>query len=171
MLGKTENASQARRMRFAEPQALRKEVREMKRTTWGIVLMLTGVWVMLACSGEPRTAREEPAGPASAVEEASFPDPGPEEAKEVEEFVRQWVGERAGEGNVYDIPPRAGQEVAGVLTGFHTVHQEDADTYYVCVDFVQAEDTYDIDFFIDRTAEGLTVSEHHLHKVNGEAVE
>ncbi len=144
----------------------------MKRATWwGIVLMWTGVWAMLACSGESRTAREEPAGPASAVEEASFPDPGPEEAKEVEEFVRQWVGERAGEGNVYEIPPRAGQEVAGALTGFHTVHQEDADTYYVCVDFVQAEDTYDVDFFIDRTAEGLTISEHHLHKINGEAVE
>ena len=144
----------------------------MKRATWwGIVLMLTAVWAMLACSGESRTAREEPAGPASATEEASFPDPGPQEAKEVEEFVRQWVAERAGEGNVYEIPPRAGQEVAGALTAFHTVHQEDADTYNVCVDFVQAEDTYDVDFFIDRTAEGLTVSEHHLHKINGEAVE
>ncbi len=144
----------------------------MKRATWwGIVLMLTEVWAMLACSGESRTAREEPAGSASATEEASFPDPGPQEAKEVEEFVRQWVAERAGEGDVYDIPPRAGQEVAGVLTGFHTVHQEDADTYHVCVDFVQAEDTYDVDFFIDRTAEGLTISEYHLHKINGEAVE
>ncbi len=89
----------------------------------------------------------------------------------MEEFVRQWVAERAGEGNVYEIPPRAGQEVAGALTGFHTVHQEDADTYNVCVDFVQAEDTYDVDFFIDRTAEGLTISDHHLHKINGEAVE
>ncbi len=144
----------------------------MKRTTWwGIVLMLIGVWAMPACSGESRTAREDPAGSASTTEDTSFPDPGPQEAKEVEEFVRQWVAERAGEGNVYEIPPRAGQEVAGALTGFHTVHQEDADTYNVCVDFVQAEDTYDVDFFIDRTTEGLTISEHHLHKINGEAVE
>ena len=143
----------------------------MKATRWRIVLMLTGVWAMLACSGESRTAREEPAGSASATEDTSFADPGPQEAKEVEEFVRQWVAERAGEGNVYEIPPRAGQEVAGALTGFHTVHQEDADTYNVCVDFVQAEDTYDVDFFINRTAEGLTISEHHLHKINGEAVE
>ncbi len=144
----------------------------MKRATWwGIVLMLTGVWAMLACSGESRTAREETAGPASATEEASFPDPGPQEAKEVEEFVRQWVAERAGAGDVYDIPSRAGQDVAGVLAAFHTVHQNDADTYSVCVDFSGGEDMYDVDFFVDETEEGLTISDHYLHKINGEAVE
>ena len=144
----------------------------MKRATWwGIVLMLTGVWAMLACSGESRTAREEPAGPASATEEASFPDPGPDEAKEVEDLVRQWVADRAGEGGVYDIPPRTGQDVAGTLAGFHTVHQKHADAYYVCVDFADGENTYDVDFFIDRTADGLSISDHHLHKINGEALE
>ena len=35
----------------------------------------------------------------------------------------------------------------------------------VCVDF------QDGDFLVDRTTEGLSVSDHYLHKINGEAVE
>ena len=89
----------------------------------------------------------------------------------MEEFVRQWVAERAGAGDVYDIPSRAGQEVTGVLAAFHTVHQNDADTYSVCVDFSGGEDMYDVDFFVDETEEGLTISDHYLHKINGEALE
>ncbi|MHC4138204.1 MAG: hypothetical protein ACYS0K_24990 [Planctomycetota bacterium] len=128
-------------------------------------------WVIVACSGKPGTTPEEPGDTAAAVEEESLPDPGPEEATEVEDFVRQWVTERAGDGNVYQIPPSAGHDVAGALAAFHTVHQKNADTYSVCVDFQDGENTYDVDFFVDRTTEGLSVSDHYLHKINGEAVE
>jgi hypothetical protein len=127
--------------------------------------------VIVACSGKPGTTPEEPGDTAAAVEEESLPDPGPEEATEVEDFVRQWVTERAGDGNVYQIPPSAGHDVAGALAAFHTVHQKNADTYSVCVDFQDGENTYDVDFFVDRTTEGLSVSDHYLHKINGEAVE
>ena len=122
-------------------------------------------------TAQPGTTLGELPAAEAAVEEESLPDPGPEEASPVEESVRLWVAERVGEGDTYDIPPRAGQDFAGTLTGFHTVHQKDADTYYVCVDFGEGEDTYDVDFFIDRTAEGLSVSDHYLHKINGVAIE
>ena len=67
-------------------------------------------------------------------------------------------------------PPRGGKDVSGSLADFHTVHQKDADTYSVCVDFLDGDNTYDVDFFIDRTAEGLNVRSAYLHKINGEAV-
>ncbi len=144
----------------------------MKRAFWfGTVCVLASGWVIVACSGQPDTTPEGPGDTAAAVEEASVPDPGPEEATEVEDFVRQWVTERAGEGNVYQIPPSAGHDVAGALAAFHTVHQKDADTYSVCVDFQDGENMYDVDFLVDRTTEGLSVSDHYLHKINGEAVE
>jgi hypothetical protein len=144
----------------------------MKRTFWfSTMCVLASVWVIVACSGQPDTTPEEPGDTAAAVEEESLPDPGPEEATAVEGFVRQWVTERAGEGNVYQIPPSAGHDVAGALASFHTVHQKDADTYSVCVDFQDGENTYDVDFLVDRTTEGLSVSDHYLHKINGEAVE
>ena len=144
----------------------------MKRAFWfSTVCVLASGWVIVACSGQPDTTPEEPGDTAAAVEEESLPDPGPEEATEVEDFVRQWVTERAGEENVYQIPPSAGHDVAGALAAFHTVHQKDADTYSVCVDFQDGENTYDVDFLVDRTTEGLSVSDHYLHKINGDAVE
>ena len=60
--------------------------------------------------------------------------------------------------------------VSGSLAAFHTVHQKDPDTYTVCVDFQDGDNTYDVDFFVDRTEEGLTVRSVYLHKINGEAV-
>ena len=143
----------------------------MKHDVWyRMACVLALGLIIVACSGQTTTAPEEPEA-APAVEEESPPDPGPEQAKQVEDFVRQWVEERVGDGNIYSIPPRAGQEVAGTLAGFHTVHQKDADTYSVCVDFQDGENMYDVDFFIDRTAAGLTLTDHYLHKINGEAVE
>ncbi len=41
----------------------------------------------------------------------------------------------------------------------------------MCVDFQDGENTYDVDFLVERTAEGLSVSDHYLHKINDEAVE
>ncbi len=143
----------------------------MKRTLWFSTLcVLASGWVIVACSGQPDTTPEEPGDTAAAIEEESLPDPGPEEATEVEDFVRQWVTERAGEENVYQIPPSAGHDVSGALATFHTVHQKDADTYSVCVDFQDGENTYDVDFLVDRTTEGLSISDHYLHKIDGEAV-
>ena len=144
----------------------------MKRAFWfRTVCVLASGWAIVACSGQPETAPEESGDTAAAVEEESLPDPGSEEATEVEDFVRQWVTERAGDGNVYQIPPSAGHDVASALAAFHTVHQKEADTCSVCVDFQDGENTYDVDFLVDRTTEGLSVSDHYLHKINGEAVE
>jgi hypothetical protein len=141
----------------------------MNRSMWCRTLcVLAFAWLMLACAGQPETTLEEPAAEPPPPE--SFPDPGTEEAEEVEDFVRAWVAERAGEQDVYDIPPRGDHDVTGTLAGFHTVHQQDADTYNVCVDFQSGEDMYDVAFFVDRGPEGLVLVEHYLHKVNGEAV-
>ena len=143
----------------------------MNRVAWlKTVGALASGLLMMACSGQSGTTPEEVPDAGTTVEQ-SLPDPGPEEAGQVAAFVRLWVAERAGEGNIYSIPPRAGRDVAGSLAAFHTVHQKDADTYSVCVDFQDGENTYDVDFLIDHTAEGLSVSDHYLHKVNGAAVE
>jgi len=152
--------------------AATEEEMAMNRSMWCRTLcVLAFAWLMLACAGQPETTSEEPAA-AQAAEEESFPDPGTGEAAEVEDFVRAWVAERAGEQDVYDIPPRGDHDVTGTLADFHTVHQQDVDTYNVCVDFQNGEDMYDVDFFVDRgPEEGLVLVEHYLHKVNGEAVE
>ena len=50
------------------------------------------------------------------------------------------------------------------------MHQKDADTYSVCVDYTDGASAYDVDFFIERTADGLAVGDPYLHRVNGEAV-
>jgi hypothetical protein len=60
--------------------------------------------------------------------------------------------------------------VAGSLAEVHAVSQKDADTYTVFADFTNGEDTYSVQFFIDRTEEGLQVRNGFLHKVNGEVV-
>ena len=108
--------------------------------------------------------------PTPALKLATYPDPPPEIAEEVSEAVRQWVAERADENGVFDIPPRGNQDMAGALGEFHTVHQKNADTYTVCVDFQSGEDIYDVDFFIDRLRGGLGVRRAYLHKINGKAV-
>ncbi len=142
----------------------------MNKAVWhGTVCALVSALAMPACTGQPEITPEAPV--AAAVEGETLPDPGPEEAGQVEEFVRLWVTERSAEGNVYNVPPRAGHDVAGTLAGFHTVHQKDADTYSVCVDFQDGENMYDVDFLVDRTTESLSVNDHYLHKINGEAVE
>ena len=154
----------------------------MKRTT-GFVLAgaVASSFLLMACSEQSETGIEKTvvaaevaeteAGQPAMAEPLSFPDPGPEVAGEVELFVRDWLEERAGEGSVYSIPPRAGHEVAGTLAEFHTVHQKNADTYAICVDFADGENTYDVDFFVARTPNGLAVDDHYLHKVNGAAIE
>lgn len=117
----------------------------------------------------PVAEAEAPEAPVEVVE--SYPDPEPEAAQEVQDLLSGWVAERSGEDGVYAIPPRAGHEVNGTMGDFHTVHQKDADTYSVCVDFNSGDRVYDVDFFVDRTAEGLVVADHYLHKIDGEAVE
>ncbi len=144
----------------------------MKRASWyRMACVLAAGLTIVACYGESETTPDEPETAAAAAAEESFPDPEPEQARQVEEVVRGWVTERVDEGAVYSIPPRGDYEVSGILAGFHTIHQEDVDTYYVCVDFQDGENVYDVDFFIDVTEDGLIVSDHYLHKVNGEAVE
>ncbi len=156
----------------------------MQRTIWSSAVgsLITAI-LAVGCSKESAPPAEEPAAappaaaepvaapPAEPAEAESLPDPGPEEAKLVEDHVRQWVAERAGEDGAYDIPQRAEHNVSGTIGDFHTVHQKDADTYSVCIDFNHEADTYDVDFFVARTEDGLSVSDHYLHKINGEAVE
>lgn len=144
----------------------------MRRRMWcGGVSILIAVLCMAGCAGEYGDEPAEPSPPAAVAEPEPLPDPGPEEAAEVEAFVRQWVAEQVDEDGAYNVPPRGDADVSGTLAGFHTVHQKDADTYSVCVDFQHDDDMYDVDFLIGRSDAGLAVSDHYLHKINGEAVE
>ncbi len=99
-----------------------------------------------------------------------FPDPAEEVADEVKAAVSEWVLQQMGDAEIYAIPERGGQSVSGTLATFHTVHQNDADTYSVCVDFVDGDNTYDVDAFIDRGPDGLAVRDLYLHKINGDVV-
>jgi hypothetical protein len=102
-------------------------------------------------------------------ERIEYPDPPPIVADKIAETIVDWVEERSEEG-IFDIPPRGGHDVAGALGEFHTVHQKDADTYTVCVDFIDGDIVYDVDFFVDRKIDGLKVRDAYLHKINGEVV-
>jgi hypothetical protein len=143
----------------------------MKRTDLArVVLLVSAIGLIAGCSGESVRTEAEPAAAEPVVEKADFPDPRPMVADKVKEAVSGWVAERASEEGVFDVPPRGGQDVTGTMGEFHTVHQNDADTYTVCVDFADGDNTYDVDFFVDRTAEGLIVRDVYLHKINGETV-
>jgi hypothetical protein len=139
----------------------------MRHAPWVVLLMLAGG--LAACTGTPDAEAPAAEVPPTPVEDASFPDPGPDQAMAVETFVQAWIAEHS-EGEVFAIPPRAGHEVSGRLESFHTVHQQDDDTYNVCVDFVDGDNTYDVDFFVDLSPEGFTMDDQYLHKVNGELV-
>jgi len=140
-------------------------------------MLLSVIGLIAGCSGESVRTEAEPAAeePTAAiaepvVEKATFPDPQPMVADKIKEAVSGWVAEQAGEEGIFNVPPRGGRDVAGTMGEFHTVHQNDADTYTVCVDFADGDKTYDVDFFVDRTAEGLMVRDVYLHKIDGEAV-
>jgi len=153
----------------------------MKHSGWVATLFLLAVvGVLVACAGpqEPTPEREgvaelqeEVALEPASVEEGRLPDPGPEEAQEVEDIVQRWLAEQLDEDGIFNIPQKAGYDLAGTLAAFHTVHQEDADTYSVCVDFEDGESTYDVDFYVDRTEDGLVIADHFLHKVSGEEIQ
>ena len=137
-------------------------------------VLMIALFLVVACAPaveevEPTAEPPAPEAPAEVAE--SYPDPNEEVAQEVQDFVTGWVAERATDDGSYAIPPRAGHEVSGTMADFHTVHQKDADTYSVCIDFKSSEELYDVDFFVDRTEEGLVVADHYLHKIDGEAVE
>ena len=146
----------------------------MKRTVWvWMVCLLILSWGLVACGGADSTSEAEPAEPeaeTAAAEPEAYPDPGPDDALAVQALISGWIAENAGEGGVYDIPPQGEHDVSGTMGGFHTVHQSDADTYSVCVDFHDGETTYDVDFLVDRADEGMTLAEHYLHKIDGEPV-
>jgi hypothetical protein len=135
---------------------------------WTLLLLSLGC-SPVADEPEQVIAPEVSAPPIQVAE--SYPDPGTEVVQEVQDFLSGWVAERSGDEGIYTIPPRAGHDVAGHMADFHTIHQNDHDTYSVCIDFKSAEQLYDVDFFVDRTKEGLVVADHYLHKIDGEAVE
>ncbi|MCP4200884.1 MAG: hypothetical protein GY769_03015 [bacterium] len=136
-------------------------------------LALTGV--IAACSKAPEPLQEaklETSAAHGQVEnEAPLAEPNSEGSLQITDFIRLWVASAAGDDDVYDIPERADKNVAGVLTTFHKVHQTKESSYAVCVDFEDGENTYDVDFFVNRTADGLVVEDHYLHQVNGESIE
>ena len=104
---------------------------------------------------------------AAACGSSTTDDPEPDEAATVTDFITTWIGERAGIDGIYHIPARGGHDVSGTMSAFHTVHQRDADTYYVCLDFHDRDNLYDVDFVVDQTDAGLALAEHYLHQVNG----
>ena len=104
---------------------------------------------------------------AAACGSSTTDDPEPDEAATVTDFITTWIGERTGIDGIYHIPARGGHDVSGTMSAFHTVHQRDADTYYVCLDFHDRDNLYDVDFVVDQTDAGLALAEHYLHQVNG----
>jgi hypothetical protein len=136
-------------------------------------LALTGA--IAACSRAPEASQEarlEPSAEQSQAQNEETPaEPSSDGTLQITDLIRLWVASAAGEDDVYDIPEKGDKKVAGVLAEFHKVHQTKDDSYSVCVDFVDGENIYDVDFFVDRADDGLVVADHHLHKVNGETVE
>jgi len=108
--------------------------------------------------------------PALADGGESYPDPVPVRAAEVRGFVAGWLAAQS-PGGAYDIPERAGHDVTGVRGDFHTVHQRDEDTYFVCVDFTDGDAVYDVDFIVDFDSDGLRMADHYLHKIDGVVLE
>ena len=129
------------------------------------VCLLVIVCLIAAC----QEARQKEV-PLLKTAKQNYPVPPPAVADGITEAVRQWVAGQADENEVYNIPARGGKDVSGSLAGFHAVQQKGAETYTVCVDFQDGDDTYDVDFFVDRTAEGLIVRSVYLHKINGETI-
>ncbi len=153
-------------------------MRPMKHTLHPVVLSLIAVAVLALACAQPETtpdATEEQPEPVEAASleppEEALADPDEAEAAEVEEFVRGWVADLADDEGVYDIPAKGDHDLSGVLTAFHTVHRTDEDSFNVCVDFQSGDSLLDVDFHVDRTDEGLKISEHFLHKIDGEVVE
>ena len=104
----------------------------MKQTpcTFGCLLILVGL--LGACSSETAETTEpevvaEPVK-SEATAPASLADPEAAETQEVQDFVIAWVGEQAAD-EIFAIPARGGHEVSGTLADFHTVHQQDEDTW------------------------------------------
>jgi len=134
------------------------------------LLLVACLLLSFGCSGgTPVSDAGSPPIPAP-IAKPDFPDPSAEVAAEVEQTIRDWVAERADESGLYAITPRGGSSVSGTLSEFHTVHQSDADTYTVCVDFEDGDSVYDVDFFVDRGEDGLVVRDGFLHKVDGEVI-
>lgn len=145
-----------------------------------VVLTIAAAGCASSPEAEPDTVAEAAttetptaeAAPAEAAEPApkTYADPGLEKAAQVEAFVTEWVAAKTPADGVYDIPAQGTYDVSGEMADFHTVHRKDADTYYVCVDFTDGEALYDVDFFVDETDGGYALTEHYLHKVDGEDV-
>ncbi|MFT6396904.1 MAG: hypothetical protein ACJAYU_001648 [Bradymonadia bacterium] len=108
---------------------------------------------------------------APAAHASDLPDPPPEQTHAITSYVEGWLDAQLQEDGTYDIPERMGHDVAGTPGPFHTVHQHDAHTFYVCVDFLDGETIYDVDFYIGTDGEDFSVSEHFLHKIDGVVVE
>lgn len=135
-------------------------------------LVLAGV--IAACSKAPEVSQEaklETGAGQGQVHDEAPTEPSPETALQITDLIRIWVASAAGDNDVYDIPERADKNVEGVLAEFHTVHQTKVDSYAVCVDFEDGANTYDVDFFVDQTADGLVIADHYLHQINGESIE
>ena len=132
-------------------------------------LALTGV--IAACSRAPEASQEAKletsAGQRQVQNEAPPAEPNSESTLQITDLIRLWVATAAGEDDVYDIPERAENNVEGVLTAFHTVHHTKVDSFAVCVDFEDGENTYDVDFFLQGTPRAMEVTEATVHKING----
>jgi len=134
------------------------------------LLSVTCLALSFGCGGATPVSDAGSPPTTAPIAKPDFPDPPAEVAAEVEQTIRAWVAQRADENGLYAIAPRGGSSVSGTLGEFHTVHQSDADTYTVCVDFTNGESLYDVDFFVDRGADGLSVRDGFLHKVDGEVI-
>lgn len=142
----------------------------------GIAVVLTVMaFSVAACDRSPSGTTGEPPAetpPEQVSPEPSTPpaDPPPEVAQQVRDVIRTSVAGQLDASGRYVIPPRGGHEVSGTMGDFHAVHAVDDDTFVVCVDFHDGDSTYDVDFFVDHTPNGLSVARHFLHKIDGREV-
>jgi len=97
-----------------------------------------------------------------------------QEQKQVKSFLKQHIDQNTDSNGLYSIPDHPDYpDATGEFAAFHTVHQKDDGTYYVCVDFkAEGSDTiYDVDYFVTQQTDGMSIDRKFLHKVGDKVVQ
>lgn len=143
------------------------------------IIALAPLTLLFILSGCASTNSTETAQSTSAQQEASSadddaPKPTKEERKQVKSFLKNHIDETSNDSGVYPIPDHPEYtDATGTFAAFHTVHRKKDGTFYVCVDFkAQESDTvYDVDYFVQNSADGMKIKRKFLHKVGDTVVQ
>lgn len=138
--------------------------------------------ITMGTPGDIGRAQAEPAAIQATSQPSSepmrFEDPGPEAAEAIRSFVSDHVANATEDGR-FSIPP--GNNLTARIGDFHTVHRRTEATYYVCVDFHDGYNLYDVDFVMEHVPDtsqddgtdpvmNFVMTEVILHKLNGESL-